>query len=92
MSIFEVVMLICFGFAWPVAIYKSATSKRVDGKSVLFLYVILTGYIFGMIHKMIYSLDFVIILYFINFCMVFVDLMLYYRNVKLSSEVKADGS
>lgn len=92
MSIFEVFMLICFGFAWPIAIYKSITSKSVKGKSLLFIYVILAGYIFGIVHKIIYSLDFVIILYVINFCMVFIDLMLYYRNVRLSNEVKEDGT
>lgn len=92
MSIFEIFMLVCFGFAWPVAIYKSITSKSVEGKSLLFIYVVLTGYVFGILHKIIFNFDFVIILYIINFCMVFVDLTLYYRNLRLSKEVQADGS
>jgi hypothetical protein len=83
MSLFEIGMLICFGFAWPTSIYKSIKSKSVEGKSVLFLYIIMTGYVFGMVHKLMYSLDFVIVLYAINFLMVFTDLLLYYKNKKL---------
>jgi hypothetical protein len=85
MSIFEVFMLVCFGFAWPTSIYKSITSKSIEGKSVLFLYIILLGYLMGMLHKLLYSYDFVIVLYLINFLMVFTDLMLYYRNKRLAS-------
>ncbi len=85
MSIFEILMLICFGFAWPTSIYKSITSKSIEGKSVLFLYIILAGYLCGIAHKLIYSPDFVIALYILNFLMVFTDLMLYYRNKKILS-------
>lgn len=82
MSVFEILMLVCFGFAWPTSIYKSLKSKSIEGKSVLFLYIILIGYLMGMTHKIIYSLDFVIILYGINFLMVLTDLIIYYYNKK----------
>lgn len=80
MSIFEIAMLICFGFAWPTSIYKSLKSKSIEGKSVIFLYIILIGYMMGMAHKVFYNLDFVIILYGINFIMVLTDLLIYYNN------------
>jgi len=80
MSIFEFIMLICFGVAWPVSIYKSYKSKSVEGKSVLFLFVIFIGYIAGIIHKLTYSFDFVIYLYALNGLMVLIDIGLYYRN------------
>ncbi len=83
MKIFEIMMLVCFGFAWPTSIYKSLTSKSVEGKSVMFLYIILLGYTCGIINKFINDPDYVIVLYAINFIMVFTDLMLYYRNKKL---------
>ena len=83
MSLFEIGMLVCFGFAWPIAIYKSIKSKSIEGKSLLFIYVVMTGYVFGIIHKFVFSLDFVVILYIINLLMVFTDLLLYYRNKKL---------
>ena len=40
-SFFEAVMLICFGLAWPLNIIKSLRTKSTQGKSVLFLIVIL---------------------------------------------------
>lgn len=75
-------MLICFGLAWPANIYKSIKSRSTKGKSALFLMVVILGYIFGIIHKIIYSRDIVMILYFINLLMVLADLILYYRNKK----------
>lgn len=83
MSIFEIMMLVCFGAAWPTSIYKSLKSKSIEGKSVLFLYIILSGYLFGALHKIFYAYDAVIFLYILNFSMVFVDLLLYYRNKRL---------
>ncbi|NOZ69843.1 MAG: hypothetical protein GXP46_11520 [Deferribacteres bacterium] len=84
MSIFEIIMLICFGAAWPFSIYKSYKSRTNAGKSLLFLYVIFTGYVAGTLHKIIYSFDPVIILYITNGLMVFTDLLLYYRNKRLA--------
>ena len=83
MSIFEIVMLLCFGFAWPIAIYKSITSKSIEGKSLLFIYVILIGYVFGILHKIIFQYDMVVFLYAFNLLMVLTDLLLYYRNRQL---------
>jgi hypothetical protein len=40
-SIYEFVMLLCFGAAWPFSIYKSYVSRRNGGKSVIFLFVVL---------------------------------------------------
>lgn len=84
MSIFEIGMLVCFGFAWPTAIYKSIKSKSIEGKSLLFIYIVLFGYVFGILHKIFFAYDFVITLYIINALMVFTDLILYYRNKRLS--------
>lgn len=80
MSEFEIIMLCCFGAAWPASIYRSYKAKTAKGKSVLFLIIILTGYVAGMLHKIYYSFDFVIYLYAANFAMVFADLMLWFRN------------
>ncbi|MDY0278327.1 MAG: hypothetical protein RBQ97_09620 [Acholeplasma sp.] len=84
MSVFEILMLVSFGFAWPTNIYKSLMSKSIKGKSVSFLYIILLGYVMGILHKFFYNFDFVIAFYILNFVMVFIDLMLYYRNKRLS--------
>ena len=41
--IFETIMLICFGAAWPLAVYKSHKTKSTKGKSLAFLYIIFLG-------------------------------------------------
>jgi len=82
MSIFEIIMLLCFGAAWPVSVYKSCVSRKNSGKSIVFLIVILIGYIAGIIHKIINSMDLVICLYILNALMVSVDIAFYIRNKK----------
>lgn len=85
MSIFEIIMLICFGLAWPFSIYKSYKSRDTKGKSVLFLFIVVVGYIAGIIHKLLYSRDGVVFLYLLNSIMVSTDIILYYRNKRLKS-------
>ena len=85
MSPFEILMLLCFGSAWPVSIYKSITSRRTGGKSVIFLFIIGTGYIAGTLHKIFYSFDPVIVLYILNALMVSTDIVLFYRNKRLEA-------
>lgn len=83
MSIFEVIMLLCFGAAWPFSIYQSYKSRSVAGKSPIFLVVLLAGYIAGILHKVFFSYDRVLYLYLLNFLMVSVDFILYIRNRRL---------
>lgn len=73
-------MLVCFGVAWPFSIYKSATTWQVGSKSLVFLVALLVGYIGGILHKIFYSFDLVIILYALNGTMVSIDIALYLRN------------
>jgi hypothetical protein len=87
MSVFEAVMLMCFGVAWPVSIYKSWKSRTCAGKSVIFLYIVLVGYAAGITHKLFYSRDWVIALYILNSLMVLMDIGLYYRNAWLSRAI-----
>ncbi|MDR2191301.1 MAG: hypothetical protein LBO62_00265 [Endomicrobium sp.] len=83
MSVFEAVMIIAFGCAWPASIYKSYTSKSNAGKSLWFLIIVVVGYICGIIHKLIYSYDAVLVLYIINLLMVLTDICIYFRNEKI---------
>lgn len=84
MSIFEALMLICFGLSWPINIHKSWTARTATGKSLGFLLVIELvielGYIFGMVNKVMTHFDFVFFLYLLNFLMVLADVCLYFRN------------
>ncbi|MGI5892768.1 MAG: hypothetical protein ACOX7H_08620 [Bacillota bacterium] len=84
MSTLELVMLLCFGAAWPASIYRSYKSCSTRGKSVIFLWILIAGYIAGVLNKLLFFPDDpVIFFYILNLVMVSVDLMLYYRNRRI---------
>ncbi len=80
--LFESIMLLCFGAAWPGSIYKSWRSKSNKGKSLLFLVIIFLGYIAGILKNLVSSegISGIIVLYLANGVMVSIDMALYYRN------------
>ncbi|MFA6618088.1 MAG: hypothetical protein WCT23_03350 [Candidatus Neomarinimicrobiota bacterium] len=80
MSYFEIIMLICFGAAWPFSIYRSWKSRSTKGKSLLFMLIVILGYAAGILHKIYFYYDLVIYLYALNLLMVSVDVGLYIRN------------
>ncbi|MDD3593646.1 MAG: PQ-loop domain-containing transporter [Candidatus Gastranaerophilales bacterium] len=77
MSFYEAGMLICFGASWPMAVYKTYKAKSVEGKSMRFLLLVLTGYVFGIVHKFLYNFDAVLFIYFFNATLVVIDMILY---------------
>ena len=93
MSIFEIIMLVCFGAAWPVSIYKSWKTRQIAGKSLPFLLIILVGYAAGILHKLVFHFDLVIYLYALNAVMVGIDAGLYIRNriAHVRQSLKAAG-
>ncbi len=83
MSIFEIIMLVCFGASWPLAIIKTVRAKNPAGKSFLFLGLLFIGYVSGCLHKIIYTPgDKVLYLYILNGLLVATDLILsmYYAS------------
>ena len=80
MSVFEIIMLLCFGVASPANLYKSITSKTNAGKSLIFLIAVWIGYINGILHKYIYNRDPVMRLYVINATVVSIDIVFYGIN------------
>lgn len=88
MSVFEIGMLLGFGVAWPVNIYKSLKSRTAAGRSLTFQWAIIFGYACGIIHKLLYSNDIVLYLYILNLTMVSVDTGLYLRNRRLDRAAK----
>ena len=75
---FEAVMLVCFGASWPMSLLKTIRVKNPTGKSVIFMYLILIGYISGILNKIpgIGHYDHVLWLYVFNTLMVATDLTL----------------
>lgn len=79
-------MLICFGAAWPFSIMRSLKSKSTNGKSLVFLLVLILGYIAGIANKFINSYDVVVYLYILNLLMVSIDAILWIRNKKAEND------
>lgn len=87
MSIFEALMLLCFGAAWPFSLRRSWVSRTTAGKSLFFLIVIDLGYISGVMHKLIFSFDLIIFLYILNGVMVTTDIIFYFRNRRIEKRL-----
>ncbi len=80
-EIFEFIMLACFGLSWPISVYKSITSKSTQGKSIVFIFAIIIGYVSGIIGKIISGqINYVLALYCLNLIIVSIDLILYFIN------------
>ena len=77
---FEATMMVCFSSSWFFAIARSLRSRSTGGKSIWFLWIIVVGYLAGMVHKYFNDLNWVIGLYGFNAMMVSIDIALYYRN------------
>lgn len=45
MGIFEALMLLCFGAAWPVNLAKAWRARTAVGQSASFLLIVLLGYL-----------------------------------------------
>ncbi len=91
-SINEATMLFCFGLSWPVSIIKALRTKIVMGKSPFFMSLIAIGYMSGIVHKVLYSRDWVVMLYMFNLSMVLIDLYLYIWYSHLKQRAKTDLS
>ena len=87
-QVFEVLMIVCFGISWPFNIVKAWNAKTAKGKSLLFLILILAGYVCGITGKLIGPgfKWYVLFFYVLNFIMVFTDLLLYIRNTRLDKQ------
>ncbi len=88
-SILETIMLVCFGFSWPLNVIKSYKSKTTKGMSLPFIMLIITGYVAGITAKIISGqVNYVLIAYFLNLAIVSINVIVYFRNVALDK--KAD--
>ena len=93
-EILETAMLLCFGASWPFNVIKSLKTRSTKGKSLTFLCLILSGYLLGIIGKLVNpaymgsfsSKWYVLVVYIINFVMVLTDFCLYFRNRKLEAQ------
>lgn len=87
-ELLETLMIISFGISWPVNLAKAIKSRSTKGKSILFDYFILFGYICGILSKaMSHTYNLAFWFYFPNLIMVCADIILYYRNRGLERRI-----
>lgn len=90
-ELLEITMIVCFGISWPINVMKSYKTRTAKGKSIVFMCLIVLGYIAGIASKFMneaYMAQFadkwyVLFFYFLNMIMVMADIVLYFRNRKL---------
>lgn len=98
-DLLEALMILCFGISWPISIRKSWVARTAKGKSLFFEVFIWVGYILGIVRKIMLwnqaqaadtHLEFLFYLgwafYVLNFVEITIDMLLYFRNVKLDQQ------
>ena len=83
-SILETIMLICVGCSWPMNVIKSYKARTAKSMSLLFILLIITGYIAGILAKIAsHQINFVLLVYLLNLAIVSLNLVIYFRNRRL---------
>lgn len=85
--ILETIMLVCFGFSWPMNLIKAYKTRTAQSTSLPFILLIITGYIAGICAKLASgNLNYVLIAYLLNLAIVSLNLVVYFRNVALDKK------
>ena len=85
--ILETIMLVCFGFSWPMNLIKAYKARTAKSTSLPFILLIITGYIAGICAKLASgNLNYVLIAYLLNLAIVSLNLVVYFRNVALDKK------
>lgn len=86
-SLFEMIMLVCFGFSWPINVVKAYKAQTARGTSLPFILLIITGYLAGIAAKVMNGqFNYVLLVYLMNLAIVFTNLLVYFRNVSLDKK------
>lgn len=82
-------MLVCFGFSWPINLYHNYRSRTAKGMSPSFILLIMFGYVAGIMSKIMNgNFTFVLVVYLLNLVIVSLNLVVYFRNLKLDHNIK----
>lgn len=86
-SILETVMLVCFGFSWPLNVIKAHRARTAKGTSLPFILLIITGYIAGISAKLVSGqVNYVLAAYILNLTIVSINVVIYFRNASLDKQ------
>lgn len=87
--LFEALMLVCFGFSWPLNVIKAYKARTTKGTSLAFIILIITGYVAGIAAKVInHQMNYVLAVYFLNLAIVMCNVFVYIRNLALDRKNK----
>jgi len=90
-QLLETIMLICFGISWPISLYKNVKAQTAAGTSVVFMLMIIVGYLAGITAKLMTGASpLVLAVYLLNLAMVSANLGVYFRNRALDRR-RAEG-
>lgn len=86
-SILETIMLVCFGFSWPLNVIKAYRAETTKGTSLPFIFLIITGYIAGITAKCLSGqTNYVLVAYILNLAIVSLNVLVYFRNAALEKK------
>ena len=87
-SIFETIMLVCFGLSWPINVIKAYKARTAKATSLPFILLIFTGYIAGITAKIVSGQvnNYVFVVYLINLAIVSLNIAVYFRNAALDNK------
>ncbi|MDR2442500.1 MAG: hypothetical protein LBE31_03145 [Deltaproteobacteria bacterium] len=79
-DVLESAMLVSFGCAWPANIINTLRVKCSRGRTPVFLIIVILGYVFGLLAKILSpkELNYVAFFYILNLVLVSTDLCLYF--------------
>lgn len=85
--LFEALMLVCFGFSWPLNVSKAYKARTAKGMSLPFIILIITGYLAGITAKIMNAqFNYVLVVYFLNLAIVATNMLVYFRNKTLDKK------
>ena len=91
-QILETIMLLCFGFSWPLNVIKAYKAKTTKGTSLPFIILIITGYVAGITAKILTNqINYVLIAYVLNLAIVSINVLVYLRNYTLDKKRMTKG-
>ena len=89
-QILELAMLFAFGFSWPFAIATTYRTKRVDGKSPAFMFIVIFGYCCGIAAHLAEGAKLWLCwVYLLDIALVSTDLALYFRYARRKEAPRA---
>lgn len=86
-GLFEAAMLICFAISWPFNLRKAYRARTNVGTSIAFMLIILLGYMFGVINKLVNDdITYVLAFYVLDIALVGTGVVIYMRNRGFDAE------